>query len=43
MPGRDGGREGRTEVEDKCGSTVFRKEAWSEGAREGRGKGGERE
>ena len=31
--GRDGGRE------DKCGSTVFRKEAWSEGAREGRGKG----
>jgi len=32
--GRDGGRE------DKCGSTVFRKEAWSEGAREGRGKGG---
>ena len=34
VPGRDGRRE------DKCGSTVFRKKAWSEGAREGRGKGG---
>ena len=36
--GTEGGRDGRRE--DKCGSTVFRKEAWSEGAREGRGKGG---
>ena len=32
--GRDGGRE------DKCGSTVFRKKAWSEGRK---GKGRERE